>query len=62
MSLPALLCDQLWPTQQWRCEEMDCVLLHGDDLFLNALQTGQSPDKETCPLSKLPPPACLSSD
>ena len=60
MSLSALLCDQLWPIQQWRCEEIECFASW--TMFLNALQTGQSPDKETCPLSKLPPPSCLSSE
>ena len=26
MSFSALLCDQLWPVHQWRCEEIYCVL------------------------------------
>lgn len=34
MILSSLLRDQLWPIHQWRCEEINCVLLHGDALFL----------------------------
>ena len=34
MIFSALLRDQLWPIYQWSCEETDCVMLHGDDLFL----------------------------
>ena len=57
MSFPALIFDQLWPIHQRRCEEIDCVLRHGDDLFLDDLliRNRQLPDKETCPLCKLPP-------
>ena len=55
MSLSALIFNQLRPIHQWKCEEIDCVLRHGDDLFLDAIWSRQLPDKETCPLSKLPP-------
>ena len=35
MSLSAaLISDQLWPIHQCRCEEIDCILRHGDDLLL----------------------------
>ena len=33
--LPALMFDQLWPIRQWRCEEIDCILRHGDDVLLH---------------------------
>lgn len=36
MNLSALLSRQLGPVRQWRCEEIDCVLLHGDDLLLES--------------------------
>ena len=28
----ALIFDQLWPIHEWKCEEVDCILPHGDDL------------------------------
>ena len=41
MSLSALIFDQLWPIYQWGCEEIDCVLGHGHDLFFDALRSRQ---------------------
>ena len=36
MNLSALLSHQLQSIHQWRCEEIDSVLLHGDDLVLES--------------------------
>ena len=34
MILSAFNMRQLWSIHQWRCQKIDWVLLHGDDLFL----------------------------
>ena len=33
MCLAALLCEQFFPIREWRCQDIDQVLLHGDHFF-----------------------------
>ena len=35
MDLSAFIFKQLWPIHHWRCEEIDCILRHRDDLLLH---------------------------
>ena len=31
--LSALLCEQILPIREWKCQDIDQVLLHGDHFF-----------------------------
>ena len=33
LRLAALLCEQFLPIREWKCQDFDQVLLHGDNLF-----------------------------
>ena len=53
MDLFSLTFDQLWPAHQWRCEEIDCFLRHGDDLLLhNSTVSSICPFKHLIPCNK----------
>ena len=36
MCLAALLYEQFLPIREWRCQDIDQVLLHGDHFFLSS--------------------------
>lgn len=55
LCLAALLCDQHLPNREWRCKDIDQVLLHGR-CFLSGAFSGL-PDQNSS-LSKLPTTAC----
>ena len=48
MCLAALLYEQLLPIREWRCQDIDQVLLHGDHFFLSSEENL----KQTCFMSK----------
>jgi len=58
MCLAALLCEQFLPIREWRCQDIDQVLLHGDHFFLSAFSSSEVFGKNASIRSKLPTAAC----
>ena len=58
MCLAALLYEQFLPSREWRCQDIDQVLLNGDPFFLSS----ELLDKNASIQSKLPTAACWSGD
>ena len=58
MCLAALLYEQFLPIREWRCQDIDQVLLHGDHFFLSS----ELLDKNASTRSKLPTAACWSRE
>ena len=58
MCLAALLYEQFLPIREWRCQDIDQVLLHGDHFFLSS----ELLDKNASIRSKLPTAACWSRE
>ena len=58
MCLAALLYEQFLPIREWRCQDIDQVLLHGDQFFLSS----ELLDKNASIRSKLPTAACWSRE
>ena len=58
MCLAALLYEQFLPIREWRCPDIDQVLLHGDHFFLSC----ELLDKNASIRSKLPTAACWSRE
>ena len=58
MCLAALLYEQFLPIREWRCQDIDQVLLHGDRFFLSS----ELLDKNASTRSKLPTAACWSRE
>ena len=58
MCLAALLYEQLLPIREWRCQDIDQVLLHGDHFFLSS----ELLDKKASIGRKLPTAACWSRE
>ena len=54
MCLAALLYEQFLPIREWRCQDIDQVLLHGDHFFLSS----ELLNKNASIRSKLPTAAC----
>ena len=54
----ALLYKQFLPIREWRCQDIDQVLLHGDHFFLSS----EFLDKNASIRSKLPTAACWSRE
>jgi len=61
MCLAALLCEQFLPIREWRRQDIDQVLLHGDHFFLSAFSSSEVPGKHAS-MSKLPTAACWSRE
>ena len=58
MCLAALLYEQFLPIREWRCQDIDQVLLNGDHFFLSS----ELLDKNASIRSKLPTAACWSRE
>ena len=58
MCLAALLYEQFLPIREWRCQDIDQVLLHEDHFFLSS----ELLDKNASIRSKLPTAACWSRE
>ena len=58
MCITALLYEQFLPIREWRCQDIDQVLLHGDHFFLSS----ELLDKNASIRSKLPTAACWSRE
>ena len=58
MCLAALLYEQFLPIREWRCQDIDQVLLHGDNFFLSS----ELLDKNASIRSNLPTAACWSRE
>ena len=58
MCLAALLYEQFLPIREWRCQDIDQVLLNGDQFFLSS----ELLDKNASIRSKLPAAACWSRE
>ena len=54
----AVLYEQFLPIREWRCQDIDQVLLHGDHFFLSS----ELLDKNASIRSKLPTAACWSRE
>ena len=61
MCLAALLCEQFLLIREWRRQDIDQVLLHGDHFFLSAFRSSEVPGKHAS-MSKLPTSACWSRE
>jgi len=61
MCFAALLCEQFLPIREWRRQDIDQVLLHGDHFFLSAFSSSEVPGKHAS-MSKLPTAACWSRE
>ena len=46
MCLAALLREQFLPIREWRCQDIDQVLLHGDNFFLSAFSSSKALGKK----------------
>ena len=49
MSFPALLCTQSFPVQHWDTATVDQILMEGDRMYLNALESQRIPDTDMLP-------------
>ena len=47
MSFSALLCSQSFPVQHWDTATVDQILIKGDRMYLNALESQRIPDTDT---------------
>ena len=47
MSFSALLCAQSFPVQHWDTAAVDQILIEGDRMYLNALESQRIPDTDT---------------
>ena len=54
MSFSALLCAQSFPVQHWDTATVDQILIEGDRMYLNALESQRIPDTDTLCLIYLP--------
>ena len=54
MSFSALLCAQSFPVQYWDTATVDQILIEGDRMYLNALESQRIPDTDTLSLIYLP--------
>ena len=54
MSFSALLCAQSFPVQHWDTATVDQILIEGDRMYLNALESQRIPDTDTLSLIYLP--------
>ena len=59
MSFSALLCAQSFPVQHWDTATVDQILIEGDRMYLNALESQRIPDTDTLSLIYLPNQARL---
>jgi len=57
MCLATLLCEQFLPIHEWRCQDIDQVILHGDHFSLSAF-SGEVLGKNASIWSKLLTAAC----
>ena len=46
MSFSALLCAQSFPVEHWDAATVDQILIEGDRMYLNALESQRIPDTE----------------
>ena len=62
MSFSALLCAQSFPVQHWDWDTaaVDQILIEGDRMYLNALESQRIPDTDTLSLIYLPNQARLT--
>ena len=60
LCLAALLCNQLLPIREWRCQDIDQVLLHGRCFLSSASSSTEVPDQNgsSSISSILPTTAC----
>ena len=54
MSFSTLLCAHLFPVQHWDTATVDQILIEGDMMYLNALESQKIPDTDTLCLIYLP--------
>lgn len=54
MSFSSLLCAQSFPVQHWDTATVDQILIEGDRMYLNALESQRIPDTDTLSLTYLP--------
>ena len=54
MSFSALLCAQSFPVQHWDTATVDQILIEGDRMYLNALESQKNRDTDTLSLIYLP--------
>ena len=54
MSFSTLLCAQSFPAQHWDTATVDQILIEGDRMYLNALESQRIPDTDTLSLIYLP--------
>ena len=47
LCLAALLCDQLLPICEWRCQDIDQVLLHGNWFLCSASSSSEVPGQSS---------------
>lgn len=50
MSFSALLCAQSFPVKQWDTATVDQILIEGDSMYLNAVESQRIPDTDTLSL------------
>ena len=50
MSFSALLCAQLFPVRHWDTATVDQILIEGDRMYLNGLESQSIPDTDTLSL------------
>ena len=53
-SFSALLCVQSFPVRHWDTTTVDQILMEGDRMYLNALESQSIPDTDTLSLIYLP--------
>jgi len=57
-SFSVLLCTQSFPVQHWDTANVDQILIKGDRMYLNALESQSIPDTDTLSLIHLPNQGC----
>ena len=45
----AVVCSRAFPMQHWDTVTVDQILIEGDRIYLNALESQRIPDGERCP-------------
>ena len=54
MGFSALLCAQSFPVRQWNTATIDQILIEGDRMYLNALESQSTPDTDMLSVIYLP--------
>ena len=58
MTFSALLCARSFPVRHWNTATVDQIVIEGDRMYLNALESQSVPDTDTFSLIYLPNQAC----